>query len=97
MVLLAELVMSTILSLTVFGNGGVLQQQTIDPNDIDALLSKAESFYDQERYQEAITYYDKVLAINASHIDALNGKAEDLKVRHIIVYMIEVEKYANAF
>ena len=60
MVLLAALVMSTILLLTVFGNGGVLQQQTIDPNDIDALLSKAESFYDPERYQEAITYYDKV-------------------------------------
>ena len=79
MVLLAELVMSTILSLTVFGNGGVLQQQTIDPNDIDALFSKADSLYDQERYQEAITYYDKVLAIDPDDADALNGKAEDLK------------------
>jgi tetratricopeptide (TPR) repeat protein len=35
---------------------------------------KANVLYDQQKYDEALQYYDKVLAIDPSNVDALNGK-----------------------
>ena len=42
------------------------------------LYDKANSFYDQGNYEEAITYYDKVLAMYPIDIDVLNNKGETL-------------------
>ena len=53
-----------------------------DPKDIDALYNKAIVLEDLERYDEALQYYDKVLAIDPKDIDALYNKAivlEDLE------------------
>ena len=42
---------------------------------LDALYNKGIALDNLGKYQEAITYYDKVLAINPNYVDALNNKA----------------------
>ena len=37
-----------------------------------------QSFYDQQKYDEAMQYYDNVLAIDPNHVNALNYKAQIL-------------------
>lgn len=37
-----------------------------------------QSFYDQQKYDEAIQYYDKVLAIDPNDVNPLNYKAQIL-------------------
>ena len=44
-------------------------------NSTEILFNKANNFYQQEKYDEAIQYYDKVLAINPTYVEALNNKA----------------------
>jgi len=42
---------------------------------LEELLEEADDLFDEENYHESIIYYDQVLAIDSSDIDALNGKA----------------------
>jgi len=42
---------------------------------LEEFLEQAQDLFEVERFGEAITYYDKVLAIDSTDIDALNGKA----------------------
>lgn len=46
----------------------------IDPTDVDALFNKANMLYRQEKFEEAIIWLDKALAIDPKNVDALNGK-----------------------
>jgi len=45
---------------------------------LDEFFYQAEDLFDEERFGEAITYYDKVLEIDPSDFDALNGMALSL-------------------
>ena len=50
----------------------------ISDDDLDLLeeyLEQAEELFEEESYQEAISYYNQVLEIDSTDIDALNGKA----------------------
>jgi len=50
----------------------------ISDEDLDLLeeyLEQADDLFEEENYGEAISYYDQILAIDSSDIDALNGKA----------------------
>jgi protein O-GlcNAc transferase len=51
---------------------------TVDPNCINAFYNKALTLSDLGRHQEAIEYYDKVLAIEPNSVDAPNNKAKAL-------------------
>jgi len=42
---------------------------------LEEFLELAQYLFEVESYEEAISYYDKVLAIDSTDIDALNGKA----------------------
>ena len=46
--------------------------------DARAALDKAESLYNMGKYNEAIKYYDKVLAINPNDTEALNNEAKSI-------------------
>ena len=53
--------------------------QTADENKSpEALNDKATALYNQGKYAEAITYYDKALAIDPNDKEALNGKGDAL-------------------
>jgi len=54
---------------------------------IGTLFEKADTLYNQQKYDEAIQYYDKILAINSSDIDALNSKG---------VALADIQKYDEA-
>jgi len=41
---------------------------------LEEFLEQADDLFEEENYGEAISYYDQVLAIDSSDIDALNGK-----------------------
>ncbi|NOJ28817.1 MAG: hypothetical protein DA328_01460 [Nitrososphaeraceae archaeon] len=56
-------------------------------SNIDILFEKADTLYNQQKYEEAIQYYDKILAINSSDIDALNSKG---------VALSDIQKYDEA-
>ena len=45
---------------------------------ISHLLEKGDSLYNQGKYQEAITWYDKVIAVDSNHIFALYNKGTAL-------------------
>jgi len=50
----------------------------ISDEDLDLLeeyLEQANELFEEENYGEAISYYDQVLSIDSTDIDALNGKA----------------------
>ena len=54
------------------------QSEEISYDDLESLeefLEEAEEFSDEENFEEAISYYEKVLAIDSEDIDALNGIA----------------------
>jgi tetratricopeptide (TPR) repeat protein len=42
---------------------------------IDTLVEKADQLIDEDRYDEAIQYYDKALKLNPNYVDVLNNKA----------------------
>jgi tetratricopeptide (TPR) repeat protein len=46
----------------------------INSTQLETLYKTANNFYDNQKYDEAIQYYDKVLAINPSAVGALNSK-----------------------
>ena len=49
-----------------------------DFNDASALNNKGDALYNLGRYQEAMIYYDKALAIDPKNIDAIKGKQQAL-------------------
>src|SRR5215211_2549833 len=53
-------------------------QNATNSTEISTLFETADTLYSQKKYDEAIKYYDKILAINASEIDALNPKGLSL-------------------
>jgi tetratricopeptide (TPR) repeat protein len=46
----------------------------VDPDDVDALSGKGWALNDLGRYEEAISYYDKVLAIDTNNVYTLLHK-----------------------
>jgi tetratricopeptide (TPR) repeat protein len=44
------------------------------PNHVDALHNKGLALHNLGHYEEAIRYYDKVLAIDPNYVDALSNK-----------------------
>jgi Flp pilus assembly protein TadD len=55
--------------------------------DVGDFNDKGDELYNQERYQEAIEWYDKALAIDPNYTRALNGKGNAL---------LNLEKYQEA-
>ena len=47
----------------------------INSTDVDILVNKANKIYDKQRYDEAIQYYDKAVAIDPLNIYVLANKA----------------------
>lgn len=45
-----------------------------DPDNIDALTNVGNDFYEQENYDSALMYYDKVLKLDARNSDAIYNK-----------------------
>ena len=58
--------------VVIFGSG------TVPHDDKIALDNKGQALYYQGNYAEAITYYDKALAIDPNDANALNGKGNSL-------------------
>ena len=64
-----------------------LQALSIDPNNIDALVGKADvlyslSRYDNSNYDNALQTYLQALSINPNNIDASNGRYKAQNVRN---------------
>ena len=55
-----------------------VQTNNSTSNSVTTLMDRANNLDRLGRYDEAMTYYNKSLAINATNIDALNGIANDL-------------------
>ena len=70
---------SIIVFIPIFCESQNASTTILNSNDIELLYDKANDFYSQQTYDEAIQYYDKVLAIDPSYVDALNNKAIVLK------------------
>ncbi len=47
-------------------------------DSVDTLIDKANDLDNLNRFDEALMYYNKTLAINSTNIDALNGIAMTL-------------------
>ena len=47
--------------------------------ELEKLLDKGDCLYDQSEYQEAISYYDKVLGMDPNDVYALQSKGLALK------------------
>src|SRR5215217_9302273 len=57
-------------------------QNLKNSTEINILFKTADTLFNQKKYDEAIKYYDKILAINASEINALNHKGISLWELH---------------
>jgi Flp pilus assembly protein TadD len=73
--------LSFILLLSVFITGTLFQNHLSEGQEdsISQLLEKGYSLNHQGKEQKAITLFDKVLAIDPSNVDALDGKGLALK------------------
>ena len=49
------------------------QALILNPNDTAGLYDKAFSLVDDGKYEEAIAYFDKILAMNSTNSDTLNA------------------------
>jgi tetratricopeptide (TPR) repeat protein len=47
----------------------------MDPKNVNALTGKGLALYNLRNYTVAILYYNKALAIDSHHINALTGRA----------------------
>ncbi len=83
MKLLVFLAITACLFLLSFAHSG-FSQVAIEPfpeisdEDLELLeefLEQAQDLFEVESYEDAISYYDKVLVIDSTDIDAINGKA----------------------
>ena len=50
----------------------------INSTDVETLYNKGLALHDEQKYDEAIKYYDKALFKDPRYIIALNGKANSL-------------------
>src|SRR5829696_1325587 len=66
----------------------------INSTQLETLYNTANNFYDNQKYDEAIQYYDKVLAINPSAVDALNNKG--LALDHLQRYDEALQSFDKA-
>lgn len=65
---------------TIFAEFPLNSSSTIlNSNDVEELFKKANYLYEQQKYDEAIQYYNKVWAIDPSYVDAYFNKALILK------------------
>src|SRR5215204_2584306 len=67
----------------------------INSTQLETLYNTANNFYDNQKYDEAIQYYDKVLAINPSAVGALNSKG--LALDHLQRYDEALQSFDKAF
>jgi tetratricopeptide (TPR) repeat protein len=59
-----------------FGNANLITSVAAQQNSEEKdLFFRGNNAYQQGRYEEAIEYFDRVLAIDPDHWDALNNKA----------------------
>jgi tetratricopeptide (TPR) repeat protein len=66
----------------------------INSTQVETLYNTANNFYDNQKYDEAIQYYDKVLAINPSAVGALNSKG--LALDHLQRYDEALQSFDKA-
>ena len=66
----------------------------INSTQLEKLYNTANNFYDNQKYDEAIQYYDKVLAINPSAVGALNSKG--LALDHLQRYDEALQSFDKA-
>ena len=79
---------------SIFAESSLISSSTINSTEIDTLYNKATSLYDNQRYDEAIQYYDKILAIDPSSVNALNNKG--LTLDHLQRYDEAIQYYDKA-
>ena len=80
-----SLIIFTLLSFYIFSNTTTFlanAQNTNNLTNIDTFFRTADALFNQKKYEEAIQYYNKILEINASQIDALNHKGLSLWELH---------------
>ena len=66
----------------------------INSTQVETLYNTANNFYDNQKYEEALQYYDKVLAIDPSSVNALNSKG--LALDHLQRYDEAVQTFDKA-
>ena len=66
----------------------------INSTQVETLYNTANNFYDNQKYDEALQYYDKVLAIDPSSVNALNSKG--LALEHLQRYDEALQFYDKA-
>ena len=54
----------------------LIESFAMGDDDVDKLITKGNSLYGFGRYEESITYFDKVLAINPNNPNALYNKGQ---------------------
>lgn len=59
----------------IINSNTILTNTTSPLNDITVLIKKGDDSLYNFQYEQAITYYDKALTLDANNIHALNGKA----------------------
>src|SRR5215211_3161072 len=72
-------------------------QNLKNSTEINILFKTADTLFNQKNYDEAIKYYDKILAINASEINALNHKGISLwELQNIMKHYIILTKFLHS-
>ena len=66
----------------------------INSTQVETLYNTANNFYDNQKYEEALQFYDKVLAIDPSSVNALNSKG--LALDHLQRYDEAVQTFDKA-
>jgi tetratricopeptide (TPR) repeat protein len=70
------------------------QDNNSTSDSVDTLIDKDNDLDNLNRFDEAIPYYNKVLSVNSTNFDALNGIANDLdnleRHREAITYYDQV-------
>jgi tetratricopeptide (TPR) repeat protein len=51
----------------------------VEDENVESLFQKADDLFFEGRYEDAIQWYEKVLDIDPTHLDALNSKGISLK------------------
>jgi tetratricopeptide (TPR) repeat protein len=64
-----------------------MSEEELDQKNVDALYNKGLDLLDQYKHEEAIKYFDRVLAIEPDAVDALNNKG---------VALAELARYEQA-
>ena len=59
---------------SIFAQSSLISSSSINSTEVETFYNKVTSLYDNQKYDEAIQYYDKALAIDPSYVNALNNK-----------------------